>query len=65
MEDVSYAARKLLNSLHLERVAWGRDEKLLLGQLANLIESRIAELYPNYFGYLAWLRWNRGERVKD
>jgi tetratricopeptide (TPR) repeat protein len=63
IEDVSYTARKLLNSLKMERDAWGRDEKLLLlGELADRMESRIAELYPNDFGYLAWLRWNRGER---
>lgn len=65
IEDVSYAARKLLNSLKMERAAWGRDEKLLLlGEIADRMENRIAELYPNDFGYLAWLRWNRGEREK-
>ena len=48
-----------------EAKIWTREEKRLLqGELADQMERRTAELYPNDFGYLAWLRFNRGEREK-
>lgn len=68
IEDISYSARRvlaLLNQKSETSYLWSFEDKLLLyGELADLMEQRIAELYPNDFGYLAWLRRNRGEMKK-
>lgn len=67
IEDVSHSARRVLALFRQDQEAmiWTREEKRLLqGELADQMERRTAELYPNDFGYLAWLRFNRGEREK-
>lgn len=67
IEDVSHSARSVLALFRQDQEAkiWTREEKRLLqGELADQMEGRTAELYPKDFGYLAWLRFNRGEREK-
>ena len=67
IEDVSHSARRVLALFRQDQEAkvWTREEKRILqGELADQMERRTAELYPNDFGYLAWLRFNRGEREK-
>jgi hypothetical protein len=65
IEDITYTARRFLNSLAKERDAWSRSEKLsIIEELADLMESRRAELYPNDFGRLAWLYLNKGDTDK-
>lgn len=70
IEDISYSARRVLALLSQKSETstsylWSTEDKLLLyGELADLMEQRVAELYPNDFGYLAWLRRNRGEMKK-
>lgn len=68
IEHVSYSARRvlaLLNQKAETSFLWSREDKrLVYGELADQMEERIAELYPNDFGYLAWMRRNRGEIEK-
>lgn len=65
IEDISYAVRRFLNSLSRERDVWSKSEKLaLIEELADRMESRHAELYPNDFGRLAWLYLNKGDTDK-
>jgi tetratricopeptide (TPR) repeat protein len=65
IEDITYTARRFLNSLNKERDVWSRSEKLaLIEELAERMESRRAELYPNDFGRLAWLYLNKGDTDK-
>lgn len=65
IEDITYTARRFLNSLYKERDAWSRNEKLaIIEELADRMESRRAELYPNDFGRLAWLYLNKGDTDK-
>ena len=62
IEDITYTARRFLNSLAKERDVWSRSERLeLIEDLATRMEGRRAELYPNDFGLLAWLYLNRGD----
>jgi hypothetical protein len=63
IEDVSYAARKLLYSLKTERATWDKDERLLaIEEVASRMETRLPELYPNDFGRLAWLFLSKNDR---
>ena len=65
IEDITHTARRFLNSLNKERDAWSRTEKLaLIEELADRIENRRAQLYPNDFGLLAWLYLNKGDTDK-
>lgn len=68
IEDVSYSARRVLALLSQKAETsslWSREDKrLVYGELADQLERRTAELYPNDFGYLGWMRFNRGEREK-
>lgn len=67
IEDVSYSARRILALFRQDQEArvWTREDKrLVYGEVADQMEGRTPELYPNDFGYLAWLRFNRGEREK-
>jgi tetratricopeptide (TPR) repeat protein len=68
IEDISYSARRVLALLSQKAETyslWSNEERrLLYGELADQMERRIRELYPNDFGYLGWLRFNRGEREK-
>jgi hypothetical protein len=65
IEDTTYTVRRFLNSLNKERDAWSQSEKLaLIEELADRMESRHAELYPNDFGQLAWLYLNKGDTNK-
>lgn len=65
IEDVSYSARRVLALLRQESETWNRDEKRrVAGELADQMEKRTAEFYPNDFGYLAWLCLNRNEEER-
>ena len=65
IEDLTYTVRRFLNSLNRERDVWSRSQKLaLIEELADRMESRRAELYPNDFGRLAWLYLNKGDSDK-
>lgn len=65
IEDITYTVRRFLNSLNRERDAWSRSAKLeIIEELADRMENRRAELYPNDFGRLAWLYLNKGDRDK-
>lgn len=62
IEDITYTVRRFLNSLTKERDVWSRSERLaLIEELAERMEGRRAELYPNDFGRLAWLYLNKGD----
>jgi tetratricopeptide (TPR) repeat protein len=61
IEDITYTVRRFLNSAKKEYDAWSRSAKLETSEeLAERMESRHAELYPNDFGRLAWLHRNQG-----
>lgn len=63
--DITNTARRFLNSLSKERGVWSGSDKLaLIEELADHMERRRAELYPNDFGRLAWLYLNRGDTDK-
>ncbi len=65
IEDITYTTRRFLNSIYKERDAWSKSEKVaLIEELADRMEVRRAELYPNDFGRLAWLYLNKGDADK-
>ncbi len=65
IESVSYTAGRALTVLSEQGQAWDKDEKqIVVGQLAEEMENRVAEMNSNDFGRLAWLHLHRNDEER-